>query len=52
LPTPAEPAQKNVYIFLEHAQHALTVTQAAVTQTAAVMTEISNSKDERMAATT
>ncbi len=48
MPTPAEPALKNVYegqacanIFLAHAQHALTVTQ-----TTAVTTEISNSKDD------
>jgi hypothetical protein len=38
-----EPAQKN---FFTHAQHAFPVTQAAVTQTAAVTTEISNSKDD------
>jgi hypothetical protein len=45
----AEPALKN---FLAQAQHALPVTQAAVTQTAAVTTEISNSKDDSNKMTT
>jgi hypothetical protein len=45
MPTPAEPALKK-NIFLAHAQRAFTLTQAAVTQTAAVRTVISNSKDD------
>ena len=55
MPTPAEPALKNrlrrliepaLKKIFAHAQHAFPVTQAAVTQTAAVTTEISNSKDD------
>ncbi len=55
MPPPAEPALKNrlrrlnepaLKKIFAHAQHAFPVTQATVTQTAAVTTEISNSKDD------
>jgi hypothetical protein len=40
------------YHFLVHAQHALSVTQAAVTQAATVTTATSNSKDDSNNVTT